>query len=240
MRSPMSVSRREFLVAGLGLAVAGCTEYAADWNDRPQPQWTSGPTTPSGQRVHAPAPQPPVATPPAPAPAPGGLQIIPRAQWAKAAPIMPRINPMRGINRITVHHEGWTAVWFSDYASTAARIESDRRTHVSDRGWGDIGYHYIIDRAGRVWEGRNVAYQGAHVKANNENNLGIMLLGNFDYQEPTSAQQESLRRTVAAMMRQYRVPVSRVYTHQEIQPTRCPGQLLQPRFVAMRRNGHLA
>ncbi len=237
----MSVSRREFLVAGLGLAVAGCTEYATDWNDRPSPQWTSAPPTSHGQRVYAPT-QPQVVAPPpvAPAPTVAGLNVIPRSSWAKASPMMPRINPMRGVNRITVHHEGWTAVWFSDYASTAARIESDRRTHVADRGWGDIGYHYIIDRAGRVWEGRNIAYQGAHVKGNNENNLGVMLLGNFDYQEPTSPQQEALRQTLSALMRQHRIPVSRVYTHQEIQPTRCPGKLLQPRLVSMRRGGYLA
>lgn len=225
-------------MAGLGLAVAGCTEYAADWNDQPAPRYpTAGGATQPPPRVIAPPPRPVVAAPP-PAPPLGGLQVIPRSSWAKANPVQSRLNPMKGVSRITIHHEGWTSVWFSDTASTAARIESDRRTHVSDRGWGDIGYHYIIDRAGRVWEGRSAAYQGAHVKDNNEHNLGIMLLGNFDYQEPTGAQQESLRRTVSALMGKYKVPAARVMSHQEIQPTRCPGKLLQPRFAAMRRGGY--
>jgi hypothetical protein len=34
----------------------------------------------------------------------------------------------------------------------------------------DIGYHYTIDPTGRIWEGRPVQYQGAHVKMNNEHN----------------------------------------------------------------------
>lgn len=218
------------------MAVAGCAEQASDWNDRPAPQWPTASTPQPSPRVAI----PPAPAKPAPAPPSGlaALNAVPRSRWAKAAPIMSRVNPMQGVTRITIHHEGWTAVWFSDWASTAARIESDRRTHVSDRGWGDIGYHFIIDRAGRVWEGRNVAYQGAHVKDNNERNLGIMLLGNFDLQEPTTAQQESLRHTISVLSRHYRIPAARVYSHQEITPTRCPGKLLQPRFAAMRRGGY--
>lgn len=233
----MSFSRRQFLVSGLGLVAAGCAQQTADWSSPAYP--VSRPPAP-----YTPPPPPVrVATPPPAAAPPSGLAslgIIPRSSWAKAPPIMSRVNPMRGISRITVHHEGWTAVPFSDYARTAARIESDRRTHVSDRGWGDLGYHFVVDRAGRIWEGRQLAYQGAHVKDNNEHNAGVMLLGNFDYQEPTSAQQEALRRLLRALMQQYRVPVGRVYTHQEIMPTRCPGRHLQPRVAALRSRGYLA
>jgi N-acetyl-anhydromuramyl-L-alanine amidase AmpD len=102
---------------------------------------------------------------------------------------------------------------------------------------GDIGYHFIIDRAGRIWEGRPLIYQGAHVKDENEHNLGIMTLGNFDRQSPTTAQLMTLQHMLAYLRHQYSVPVSKVYTHQELNPTACPGLHLQPRIVAMRKNG---
>jgi N-acetyl-anhydromuramyl-L-alanine amidase AmpD len=111
---------------------------------------------------------------------------------------------------------------------------------MNQRGWGDIGYHYVIDRSGRIWEARPIQYQGAHVASNNENNLGIMVLGNFDKQQPTDAQMATLRQALIRFRKTYNVPVSRVYTHQEITPTACPGRSLQPRMVAMRKGNQLA
>lgn len=147
---------------------------------------------------------------------------------------------MAGINRITVHHEGHTPVWFTDEASTKARIEQVRNIHTRDRKWGDIGYHYIIDRAGRVIEGRSIAYQGAHVKNQNEHNVGVMLLGNFEQQSPSQAQVNTLQTTLRFLMAKHRVPVSRVYTHRELGKTACPGRNLQPRVARLRTSGALA
>jgi len=147
---------------------------------------------------------------------------------------------MKGVSRITVHHEGYTPVWFTDEASTRARLEQVRTIHTRDRHWGDIGYHYIIDRAGRVIEGRNIAYQGAHVKQQNPHNVGVMLLGNFEKQVPSSAQLAGLQRTLRHLMLTYRVPVKRVYTHRELGPTACPGRNLQPRVASLRTSGALA
>ncbi|MEE9213111.1 MAG: peptidoglycan recognition family protein [Phycisphaeraceae bacterium] len=147
---------------------------------------------------------------------------------------------MGKIDRITVHHEGYRPVYFSDMASTAERLELIRQSHLSRMRAGDIGYHYVIDRAGRLWECRDFHYQGAHVKNNNEHNLGVMVLGNFDRQQPTDAQIVTLRDTLSKLMRHYRVPVNRVYTHQEITPTACPGKKLQPTVVSLRTNHKLA
>lgn len=141
---------------------------------------------------------------------------------------------MGGVNRITVHHEGWTAVWFTDKGTTAKRLDQIRRNHV-DRGWGDIGYHYIVDRAGRVWEGRSTRYQGAHVKEQNEHNVGVLVLGNFNVQQPSEAQMRALVQTLRGLMRAYNVPASRVYTHRELNSSTCPGRNLQARMVALRR-----
>ena len=87
----------------------------------------------------------------------------------------------------------------------AARIEQIRKLH-RNRGWGDIGYHFVVDRAGRVWEARPIKYQGAHVKDYNFANIVVLVLGNFDEQLTTGAQLKALRRHLHALMRRYRVP----------------------------------
>lgn len=220
---------RAGLGAGLGFLFAGCNE-AGKASALPGVPWPD---------IHA-RPTPGGSLPkPADAPVPDGLgPILGRSQWAGAAPIRDRINPMNGISRITLHHEGspGAAITFTDIPTTAQRIEMDRKFHL-ERGWGDIGYHFIIDRSGRVWEGRSLAYQGAHVKDNNPHNVGIMCLGNFDIQQPTQAQLDTLARFTRAVRQKYKVNVASIHTHRELGPTSCPGSALQPKIASMRSRG---
>jgi hypothetical protein len=232
----MPISRREFLI-GLGLLAAGCATNQVPLSSRPGPAWPAGLTRPE---THGPglavAPEQPIAA--APSVGSPAISAISRSQWASRGPVMARLNPMNGVNRITVHHEGWTPAWFTDQATTAKRLDQIRRNHV-DKGWADIAYHYIIDRAGRVWEGRNTRYQGAHVHEQNEHNVGILVLGNFDTQRPSDAQINALAQTLRALMNYYNVPVTRVYTHRELNSSTCPGRNLQSRMNALRRSGRL-
>ncbi len=108
---------------------------------------------------------------------------------------------------------------------------------------GDIGYHYVIDYSGRVWEGRPIEYQGAHAGNNdaNKGNIGIVVFGNFDIQRPTQAQLSSLQTLTEQLMKQYDIPLSKVYTHCEIRKvcglgaTDCPGKYLQAQVDLMRK-----
>jgi N-acetyl-anhydromuramyl-L-alanine amidase AmpD len=166
-----------------------------------------------------------------------GVTAISRSNWTRTGPVRSKVNAMNGISKITVHHEGWTAVNFTSQSDTAARIEKIRSFHTGpERGWGDIGYHYIIDRAGRVWEGRPIRYQGAHVRNNNEHNIGILVLGNFDKQSPSGAQLKSLYGTAAALTQQHKIRPALVRSHQEINKTECPGRNLQNQMNALRRH----
>lgn len=236
----MSLTRREMLLASLSALIAGCASTGSTTaGRRPGPSWPRDIAAPSDERLIAYRP-PTQAAPAAPTPTAGGIDAIARSRWARTGPVMSRINPMSGIQRITMHHEGSTTFWASDYNTTATRIESIRGYHVGERRFGDIGYHYVIDRAGRVWEGRDLRYQGAHVSQQNEHNLGVMCLGNFNKQSPTDAQLATLRKTVAALAAKYHVPRSRIYTHRELGPTSCPGSVMQPRIAAMRSSGQFA
>ncbi len=160
--------------------------------------------------------------------------IVPRSAWTRERPVLSLTDPLTRVTRITIHHEGSTPYSSTNMRDALARLESVRRAH-RNRGWADIGYHYAIDPAGRVYACRPTSLQGAHVKFHNEQNLGIVVLGNFEQQHPTSDALRSLARFVAEQMRLYGIPVDRVYTHRELRPTLCPGRNLQQQVIAMRR-----
>jgi N-acetylmuramoyl-L-alanine amidase-like protein len=162
--------------------------------------------------------------------------VVPRSQWARYGPNVRLADPMVRIQRITVHHDGMPPVRIATMAAAAARIELIRRGHRG-KGWADIGYHYIVDPQGRVWEGRPITLQGAHVKNQNPHNLGILVLGNFEIQRPTASATSAVERFLVEQMHRYRVPLSKVYTHRELAATACPGRNLQRIMVAARSRG---
>ena len=161
--------------------------------------------------------------------------IIPRSAWAREGPNLKTIDPMNGVSLITFHHSGDPKPFVAtDMAETALHLEYVREYHRS-RKFQDIGYHFAIDRMGRVWQLRSLRYQGQHVRYNNEHNIGIVVLGNFEMQQPTVAQKERIKTFGALIRKQYALPVKRVYTHQEIVSTDCPGTAMQPYMVQIRK-----
>jgi len=158
--------------------------------------------------------------------------ILPRTDWTQTHPNLNHISVMNGISRITVHHTAGlltTDAW----KPTAGELENIREFHSgsspSDRNWADIAYHFVIDRAGRVWQARPLAYQGAHVHLHNEHNLGIVLLGNFDVQSPAAAQLVSLATFIPFLRQLYAISLNQIFTHGELAEnhTDCPGKRLQ-------------
>ncbi len=151
---------------------------------------------------------------------------------------MDRMTP---IHRVTIHHDGMSPFTDTSLAAAGNRLESIRRAHLRRRPqpFGDIGYHFAIDPAGRVWGGRPTSWQGAHVRAQNQGNLGIVVLGNYDLQGVNDAQKRAILRFLEQQMQTYRIAGSKVATHQELAPTACPGKSLQ-RFMEMARRGPLA
>lgn len=83
---------------------------------------------------------------------------------------------MRKINEIIIHCSATRPNWMKG-KSAEEKVAEIRRWHVQDRGWSDIGYHYIIDRDGKVVEGRPVDRAGAHTKGHNKNTIGVCLIG---------------------------------------------------------------
>lgn len=106
-------------------------------------------------------------------------------------------------------------------------VDNIRRWHLQ-RGFADIGYHYVIYRDGTIHEGRDVDRTGAHCLGHNAHSIGICYIGgvNSDGKTPkdtrTPAQKESLRNLVNQLITLYDLPRSHVYGHYQFANKACP------------------
>lgn len=73
------------------------------------------------------------------------------------------------------------------------------KLHVFTNGWADVGYHFLIDPRGAIYEGRSGGDQvkGAHFSGKNDGAWGVSLIGTFDRELPTECALESLIRILA-------------------------------------------
>jgi hypothetical protein len=122
------------------------------------------------------------------------------------------------LQKLVVHH---TAGRNQD-PNPAATVRAIYYYHAVSRRWGDIGYNYLIDEAGRIYEGRygrdfwngtqassdnaaGLALAGGHAKYHNQGSMGISLLGTFSTQAPTAAARASLVRLLAWASAKYQL-----------------------------------
>jgi len=161
------------------------------------------------------------------------IKIISRSNWAQAGVRLNKVNSMGRISRITVHHDALLTRETS-WAWAANRLRGIQRAHFN-RGWADIGYHFVIDPSGRIWEARPLKYQGAHVSNHNEGNIGVVVIGDFDQQALNSLQKKALKELLDHFCKKYRIPKTRIYTHGELNITACPGKNLQAYVDELRR-----
>jgi hypothetical protein len=161
------------------------------------------------------------------------MVVIRRSAWSRATPSYRRLRIASVFSRITVHHTGTQPLRVTSARLVAQEIGSIQGAHLAQH-YGDIAYHLIIDYSGRVWEGRSLAFEGAHTMNANTGNIGIMLLGNFERQTPSPAQLATLNDLVALLRRQYRIRRTRIYGHRDLSPSACPGRQLYPYVAQLR------
>jgi len=100
-----------------------------------------------------------------------------------------------------------------------------------ERGWGDIAYHYLIGSDGRVFEGRNVDFQGDSGTSYDLNGrLLICVLGDFRKQLPSEAALKALVEWTAASLHEHALTTEDLATHRMVAATDCPGDRLQQWF----------
>ncbi|MET9577342.1 N-acetylmuramoyl-L-alanine amidase [Streptomyces sp. DT199] len=95
-------------------------------------------------------------------------------------------------------------------------IRSIYRYHVKSMGWRDIGYNFLIDKCGKIYEGRagGVAKPvlGAHTLGFNSNSMGIAVLGSYGATKPSKSAVKAVARLTAWKLGLYRVnPKGKTY-----------------------------
>ncbi|GGC72098.1 hypothetical protein GCM10011410_26410 [Hoyosella rhizosphaerae] len=143
------------------------------------------------------------------------IPVVTRSGWGAQTPAGGNTwrRSFRRPQMITVHHSA-TALW----SSPAATVRAIYRYHATTLGWGDVGYHLLIDPAGTIYAGRDTGNDqspvfrqppsgngtaelvtAGHAYALNGGNIGICLLGDFSTSRPSRAAQTSLIRVLAAL-----------------------------------------
>jgi len=92
-------------------------------------------------------------------------------------------------SHVIVHHSGG----FIESENFPAVVAYYYDLHVNTNGWDDIGYNWLIDPNGVIYEGRGSLAQGAHFSCMNEYTTGICMIGNYNEVEPTEASMTALK-----------------------------------------------
>ncbi len=155
---------------------------------------------------------------------------IRRDAWGALTELPREMDPASSMWKwITVHHSAMpvsTKVHENQTVGHQA-VRAVQASHMSSRGYGDVGYHFLVDPAGRVYEGRSLKWQGAHAKGkNNVGNIGICLLGNFENGPPTRQAQAALHGLVGSLRSGFAIGATRVVGHSHWTSTKCPGRHL--------------
>jgi hypothetical protein len=176
-----------------------------------------------------------------PALAQGGAapEIVPRSAWGAKPPRTEMMKPQTP-REIVIHH---TSVKQQPKLSLEKKLRglqgfSQNPGTVNGRpkaAWGDMPYHFYIDSAGRIGEGRDVGYAGdTNTKYSTADRIQIVLEGHFDKEEPSPAQLQSLDRLVVWLAGKYRVPAGRISGHNDHVSTYCPGKHLKSYLPTLR------
>jgi hypothetical protein len=177
--------------------------------------------------------------------------IITRAQW-NAPESIRRAPPLYadGTHLVFVHHTAGSNSYSA--SQSASIVRAIMLYHVQGNGWNDIGYNFLVDKYGQIFEGRYGGITrpviGAHAMGFNAGSVGIALIGNYTSATVSPAAKAALVSLIAWRLDLAHVdPLSRVVrvsagnpryppgtavtlnaisAHRDVYPTSCPGNIL--------------
>jgi hypothetical protein len=132
-------------------------------------------------------------------------RILGRTDWAADEKLMqwiPRY-PQK-VQKAVVHH---TVTDDGGNGQVAAAIRAIYYYHAVTRGWGDIGYNYLVDKYGNVWTGRQGGdnTEAGHAYGWNKGSIGIAAIGTYSVTQPTPAMVASIANIIAMKFSQFGV-----------------------------------
>ena len=132
----------------------------------------------------------------------GAPGIIPRRAWAGTDTGYRRKVPVRfapAVRFAVVHHTAGASP--ATPAQSAAMVRAIAVYHVYSNGWDDIGYNFLVDRFGQIFEGRYGGIDrpviGAHAEGFNDGSVGVALIGTYSAASPSAAARAALVRLLA-------------------------------------------
>ncbi len=168
----------------------------------------------------------------------GSPAVISRAQWgARGQACAPDVAGT--LSGAVVHHTAGSNS-YSSVAEAMAQIRGDQAYHIDARGWCDIGYNFLVDKWGNIYEGRanslTQAVIGVHASGANTGTVGVSMLGNYDVVPTTPAMIEAVGRIIGWRLAAYGVNplgagtypsgqyLPRIIGHRDVASTACPGR----------------
>lgn len=138
-----------------------------------------------------------------PAPRPSTVvkpPVITQAEWGASTDYDGTPSYGTEIKAAVIHHTGVDSDNTVSCADSRARMRTIQQEHFS-RGYFDIGYNFVVDRCGQIFEGRSggmdLPVVGAHDIGFNTNTVGISYIGNYMTAKPSRAALDSIARIVA-------------------------------------------
>src|SRR3954447_5470153 len=178
-------------------------------------------------------------------------QIIARSGWDADEEIR-RGKPRyaAAVRFAIVHHTAGSNSYTA--AQSPAIVKGIELYHVKANGWNDIGYNFLVDKYGQIFEGRyggmTRAVIGAHAEGFNTGSVGVALIGNYGNAKVSPAAEQALAELLAWRLDLAHVdPLSKVAAisggnpkypvgtalalhavsgHRDVYPTSCPGSVL--------------
>lgn len=186
--------------------------------------------------------------------------VVTRAQWGADEGLRRRTPPsFAPVSRLVVHH----TVTPNDDPDPAATMRAMYAYHVRANGWDDLGYNFVVDGAGRIYEGRwarsyaagetptgeahdGRGVVGAHTEGENGGSVGVAVMGTFTGREPPPPAVEALQRLLAWEAGRNGIDAAGTTTwadgrvrptiagHRDAGATSCPGDQLWARLAVIR------
>ena len=183
---------------------------------------------PLGDKTACPCPQP---------------DFLDRLGWCPTGDC-PKINPVVTFpTHLIIHHSAGTNT-ANDWAAV---VRSIWNFHVHDRGWDDIGYNWLVDPNGVLYEGRGDNIRGAHYCGKNTGTMGTCVLGDFTNIAPTSTAVGKLAKLLAwkscdagldplgsGWHNASNASVMHLSGHRDGCATECPGNMFYPSIPGIR------
>ena len=134
----------------------------------------------------------------------GKLPVHPVKEYERRQP--------EAIDQVIIHHS----------ATTTGTPEAYARYHVDERGWPGIGYHFVIQKNGTVYQTNRLDTVSYHASGQNHRSVGICLTGNYDKELPPKPQQQATVRLIQRINDELGKPL-RIAGHNAYAEKSCPG-----------------